>query len=73
MHGDGVVDLVEREGVGDEAIEVHFAGLDEVDETGNLEIGGHAAAVGAFEDFFEVERERVDGDLFSSTGALRQG
>ena len=68
MHGDGVVDFVEREGVGDEAIEGHFAGLDEVDEAGNFKIGGYATAVGAFEDFFEVERERVDGDFFSGAG-----
>ena len=68
VHGDGVVDFVEREGVGDEAVEVHFAGLDEVDEAGNLEIGGYAAAVGAFEDFFEMKWERVDGDLFSGAG-----
>ena len=68
VHGYGVVDFVEREGVGNEAVEGHFSGLDEVDEAGNLEIGGCAAAVGAFEDFFEMERERVDGDFFSGTG-----
>ena len=68
MHGYGVVDFVEREGVGDEAVEGHFAGLDEVDKAGNLEIGGCTAAVGAFEDFFEMERERVDGDFFSGAG-----
>jgi len=68
VHGYGVVDLVEREGVGNEAVEGHFAGLDEVDEAGDLEVGGCAATVGAFEDFFEVERERVDGDLFSGAG-----
>ena len=32
VHGDGIVDLLEREGVGDEAVETHFAGLDEVNE-----------------------------------------
>ncbi len=68
MHGDGVVDFVEWEGVGNEAVKCHFASLDKVDEAGNLEIGRRAAAVGAFEDFFEVERERVDGDLFSGAG-----
>ena len=55
VHGYGVVDFVERECVGNEAVEGHFSGLDELDEAGNLEIGGCAAAVGAFEDFFEVE------------------
>jgi hypothetical protein len=39
--------------------------LDEIDETRNLKIGGNTAAVGAFEDFFEVERECVNGNLFS--------
>jgi len=68
MHGDGIVDFVEREGVGNEAVEGHFSGLEEVDEAGNLEVGGCAAAVGAFEDFFEVEWERVDGDFFSGAG-----
>ena len=68
VHGDGVVDFVQWKGVGDEAVEGHFAGLDEVDEAGNLEIGRRAAAVGAFEDFFEVKRERVDGDFFSGAG-----
>ena len=68
VHGDGFVNFVEREGVGDEAVEGHFAGSDEVDEAGNFKIGGYAAAVGAFEDFFVVERERVDGDLFSGAG-----
>lgn len=68
VHGYGVVDFVEWEGVGDEAVEGHFAGLDEVDEAGDLEVGGCAAAVGAFEDFFEVEWERVDGDFFSGAG-----
>lgn len=68
VHGYGVVDLIEREGVGNEAVEGHFAGLDEVDEAGNLEIGRRAAAVGAFEDFFEVEWQRVDGDFFSGAG-----
>jgi len=55
VHGYGVVDFVEREGVGNEAVEGHFTGLDEVDEAGDLEVGGCAAAVGAFEDFFEME------------------
>jgi len=68
MHDDSVVDFVEWEGVGDKAVEGHFAGLDEVDEARNLDVGCDAAAVGAFEDFFEVERERVDGDLFSGAG-----
>ena len=65
MHGDGIVDLLEREGVGDEAVETHFACLDEVNEPWYLEIRGNTAAVGAFEDFFEVERESVNGNLFS--------
>ena len=39
VHGDGVVNFVEREGMGDKAVEGHFAGLDEVDEAGNLKIG----------------------------------
>lgn len=68
VHGDSVVDFIEREGVGDEAVEGHFASVDEVDEAGNLEIGRCAAAVGAFEDFFEMERECVDGDFFSGAG-----
>ena len=68
VHSYGVVDFIEWEGLGDEAVEGHFSGLDEVDEAGNLEIGGCAAAVGAFEDFFEMERERVDGDFFSGAG-----
>ena len=68
VHGDGVVDFVERKSVGNEAVEGHFSGLDEVDEAGDFEIGGCAAAVGAFEDFFEMERERVDGDFFSGAG-----
>ena len=68
VHGDGFINFVEREGVGDEAVEGHFTGLDEVDEAGNLEIGGCAAAVGAFKDFFEVEREGVDEDFFSGSG-----
>ena len=68
MHSYGVIDFVEREGVGNEAVEGHFSGLDEVDEAGNLEIGSCAAAVGAFKDFFEMERERVDGDFFSGAG-----
>ena len=68
MHGNGVIDFVEREGVGDKAVEGHFVGLDEVDEARNLDVGCDAAAVGAFEDFFEMERERVDGDLFSGAG-----
>ena len=68
VHSDGVIDFVEREGVGDEAVECHFTSLDEVDEPGNLKVGRCAAAVGAFKDFFEMERERVDGDLFSGAG-----
>jgi len=68
VHGDGFINFVEREGVGDEAIEGHFAGLDEVDEAGDFDIRRNAAAVGAFEDFFEMERERVDGDFFSGAG-----
>ncbi len=68
VHGYGVVDFVERKSVGNEAIEGHFSGLDKVDEAGNLEIWRCAAAVGAFEDFFEMERECVDRDFFSGTG-----
>ena len=55
VHGYGVVYFAEREGVGDEAVEGHFTGFDEVDEAGNFKIWGCATAVGAFEDFFEVE------------------
>ena len=45
VHGDGIVDLLEREGVGDEAVEAHFAGLDEVNEPWDLEVRGNTAAV----------------------------
>ena len=45
MHSDGIVDLLEREGVGDEAVEAHFTCLDEVDESGNFHIRRNTAAV----------------------------
>jgi hypothetical protein len=55
--GDRFVDLLQREGVRDEAAEAHFALVDEADEAGDFDIGRNAAAVGTFEDFFEVERK----------------
>jgi len=61
--GDGFVDLVEGERVGDEPVETHFSKAHKVDEAGDFEIRRDAAAVGAFEDFFEVEGEGVDGDV----------
>lgn len=64
MGGDGFIDLVEGEFVGDEAVKGHLFGVDEVDEAGDFDIGGDAAAVGPFEDFFEVEGECVNRDFF---------
>ena len=68
MGGDGFVDLRQRELVGDESVESHFVGADEVDEAGDFEIGRNAAAVGAFKDFFEMEGEGIDGSLLSGAG-----
>lgn len=65
--GDGFVDLAERKFVGDKAVEGHFVGADEVDEAGDLDVGRNAAAVGAGEDFFEVEGECVDGGIVACT------
>lgn len=66
--GDGFVDLAEREFVGDKSIKCHSADADEVDEAGDFEIGRDAAAVGAFEDFFEMEGKGVNRGFVTGSG-----
>src|ERR1700734_705774 len=64
-HVERGVDIVEREFVGDQALERQPPGFDQPDQPRNVDVGHRIAAVRAGQHFVEMDRQRVDRYLLA--------